>query len=1046
MSEEGQWQNEGQQTEGHHDDDDEDDSKLLMDETAWQTPGAGVTPGGDNDNDNECENGPNASNVDLCILCDITDSMKAWIKQVRHGIRHIVNELRSTFGIGQLRLAFVGYRDWDDDDNNSGHPRLQTLQFTDDISAFEAFVIKCAPVGGGDAAEDVLGGIQQSVFGIAWQAPIRVLYHICDAPAHGVMYHDLYDQIEQLTTKGDNKRTKATFRFLDGILSDDDDSDDDDSDSDKEESKSTEVIAMKGDDDDSKLAVETPTEVQLVRDEFDKWPDKHPNDPRHEDLFLAMQKHRIQYFIGTHTQYTDKMVTVFSSYCKSIDYELKIMDLMNTAQFLPTLIQAVSTAVRVVFRRNLPDIRLNLNELHKLRQRKLHQFKVHCGVDFGTAGSGFAYALHGKNEVYVDQNWNDNGKHVDVKTKTNILLRKDNGACVAFGDDATDQYVRTDCNHLFFERFKMALYDRDDDDDGAADGDGDKKGKSGDHRIDIKETLEAANGERMASRKVLEEAIRFMTNHCLNNLRRKLGDSLDKKDIQWILTVPAIWSDRAKSIMQNAAIAAGMIDGDMDDQLVIAYEPECASLSIQHEMNERLRLQQQQQQQASSSNDDKAASLSSSFFEVGDKVMLCDLGGGTADIACHQMDECGGMKQISSPSGGPWGSTYIDDAFLRLLTEVVSAEWMREFQLQHASQYIELLQNFRASKAKYFVDVKSKKKKIKKTDFDCTFYNVKLPFEFVDFMEGKLSEEAEDNDDDDDDDDSMLLEKKVRQFDFVFKNNQKSGAQLLRLNEQTLELSYSVWNSLFDGVIDEIMAHIADLLATETMSGCKYLCLCGGFSQSAYLQHRLFKKFGTRSQYDLCIFTPRRPILSVVDGAVRMGLRPNFISARTIGKTYGIAVQKDLDEWKRIYPDVLIPKNKVGKRVIATQNDGDKTAAKMLRAKPVINDVFLPFVRRNTLIKNGDQPIVYWLEPADCQSHKINIRLYDSLEIDPKFVQHNRLNANIEIELSPQWRQRNEPLPVIFIFNDTTIRVFVESVDDQNQLNIKEVAINFETV
>ena len=103
-----------------------------------------------------------------------------------------------------------------------------------------------------------------------------------------------------------------------------------------------------------------------------------------------------------------------------------------------------------------------------------------------------------------------------------------------------------------------------------------------------------------------------------------------------------------------------------------------------------------------------------------------------------------------------------------------------------------------------------------------------------------------------------------------------------------LEISYTLWNHLFDQVVDKIINHVRKLLDSQEMEGCKYLCLVGGFSQSKHLQAKIFKAFGTKSKYEVMIFIPRRPILSVVDGAARMGLRPDFIAGRTIAKTYGI--------------------------------------------------------------------------------------------------------------------------------------------------------------
>eukprot|EP01084_Bolivina_argentea_P056937 104111_1 len=210
------------------------------------------------------------------------------------------------------------------------------------------------------------------------------------------------------------------------------------------------------------------------------------------------------------------------------------------------------------------------------------------------------------------------------------------------------------------------------------------------------------------------------------------------------------------------------------------------------------------------------------------------------------------------------------------------------------------------------------------------------------------------------------------------------------------------------------------------MDGCKFLCLVGGFSQSKHLQYKMYRNFGTKSDYNVLIFTPKRPILSVVDGAARMGLNPDFISGRTIGKTYGIAIQKDLDEFRALYPqsqwEKVIPKKRIGQRRIYDNQ--------IIRNKQVVNGVFLPFARRNALIKNNDKPIVHWVEPANVEANKVSIKLYDSFECDPMFVEDDREANRIEIELSDALKQKEEAIPIIFIFNDTTIRVFVYVVDD----------------
>ncbi len=53
--------------------------------------------------------------------------------------------------------------------------------------------------------------------------------------------------------------------------------------------------------------------------------------------------------------------------------------------------------------------------------------------------------------------------------------------------------------------------------------------------------------------------------------------------MSWILTVPAIWSDRAKHKMDTCAQQAGLINKNIYNHLRIVYEPDCASISCQYE-------------------------------------------------------------------------------------------------------------------------------------------------------------------------------------------------------------------------------------------------------------------------------------------------------------------------------------------------------------------------------------------------------------------------------------------------------------------------------
>lgn len=54
--------------------------------------------------------------------------------------------------------------------------------------------------------------------------------------------------------------------------------------------------------------------------------------------------------------------------------------------------------------------------------------------------------------------------------------------------------------------------------------------------------------------------------------------------------------------------------------------------------------------------------------------MVVDAGGGTIDITIHSAKQDGSLSEVHLPSGGNWGSTYINAEFVNLLEELFDAE------------------------------------------------------------------------------------------------------------------------------------------------------------------------------------------------------------------------------------------------------------------------------------------------------------------------------------------------------------------------------------
>lgn len=53
--------------------------------------------------------------------------------------------------------------------------------------------------------------------------------------------------------------------------------------------------------------------------------------------------------------------------------------------------------------------------------------------------------------------------------------------------------------------------------------------------------------------KVIGLCIEYLKDHLNNELKKQTGNAFDNDDIDWIITVPAIWDDEAKQFMRDAA-------------------------------------------------------------------------------------------------------------------------------------------------------------------------------------------------------------------------------------------------------------------------------------------------------------------------------------------------------------------------------------------------------------------------------------------------------------------------------------------------------------
>merc|ERR1719461_972141 len=154
-----------------------------------------------------------------------------------------------------------------------------------------------------------------------------------------------------------------------------------------------------------------------------------------------------------------------------------------------------------------------------------------------------------------------------LKTLTNVLLKNTETYECSFGFDARDEYMQMDeeqqSEALFFEKFKMCLFEP-----GATE-----------------PLAKAANGKTIPALVVFTAALKYMMEHALAKINGEQGAVWQPSDILWILTVPAIWDNKAKQVMRKAAERAGMCR--KSKQLRLALEPEGASLACRSDRKKK---------------------------------------------------------------------------------------------------------------------------------------------------------------------------------------------------------------------------------------------------------------------------------------------------------------------------------------------------------------------------------------------------------------------------------------------------------------------------
>ncbi|XP_053399649.1 heat shock 70 kDa protein 12A-like [Mercenaria mercenaria] len=447
-----------------------------------------------------------------------------------------------------------------------------------------------------------------------------------------------------------------------------------------------------------------------------------------------------------------------------------------------------------------------------------------AAIDFGTTYSGWAFSFRHDFEVeptkIFAKQWTGSNL-VSAKGPTCVLIKPDGQTLHSFGFEAENKFAElvADNEHedwYFFHRFKMMLFEKE--------------------TLQRNVMLEDSSGKKkLPAKTVFSLSIQYLKDDLITELQNRIfGCGMQDRDIQWVLTVPAIWTDSSKQFMREAAQEAG-IPGD---KLNISLEPEAASLFCRHYRHLE--------------KSDKDATWMSTYGP-GRRYLVLDAGGGTVDVTVHEVMSDEKLKEIYKASGGAWGGTKVDDAFYNFLSEIAGTSVMAKFKAEYIDDYLDLFRSFEIKKRKVGLKTESR-------------LNIELPVALVNLvneMRGEPLQEA------------------------MMKTHYSNQ---IRMVNNKLRIDSKIAEGFFEPAVNSIIEHVKSLLKELTNSPVDAILMVGGFSESPMLQETVQSNFP-----ELKVIIPYEAGLAVVKGAVIFGHSPTAIVQRVSKYTYGTDVVVDFD-------------------------------------------------------------------------------------------------------------------------------------------------------
>ena len=224
-------------------------------------------------------------------------------------------------------------------------------------------------------------------------------------------------------------------------------------------------------------------------------------------------------------------------------------------------------------------------------------------------------------------------------------------------------------------------------------------------------------------------------------------------------------------------------------------------------------------------------------------------------MTVHKLLTDGRVRELYKATGGAWGGTKVDEAFVNYLCEIFSEEVIEKVKQEYADDWIEMMIEFEKIKRKISLN--------NNEDFVSLRLRPCIHEVYLDVMDVDLEN--------------------------AFENN-ITGKRGAIMNRRTLQIPKNIISDMIKQVAKSISSLTTFLLNREENQNLDFIAMVGGFSNSPIVIQEI------KDQVSIPVIVPENPELSVVQGAIMFGWKPEMFQSRKSKRTYGLRTTKRFRE------------------------------------------------------------------------------------------------------------------------------------------------------